>query len=518
MPKAIASGSATIPTIDPGQHVGEEVPARVAAERREQLGKQALRHVRTESWRGRPPGALAMPRQEDNLVPFRSVDPSGVHPDPMLPLKVPPRIAVVLGGGGLKGFAHIGVLQALKEHGIRPALYAGTSIGALIAAARVAGIGLDEMEARARALRKPDLFRINHMGMLLERMKSPSLYLESPLRDLCDLNAPAGTFRDLKTPLLVNTVDVERGTRVVWGLPGLQDVPVREAIYASCALPGFFPPAVLQDRTCIDGGTIDNLPAAIASLGMDAVIAVDVGTTSLGRARLIRRQGFAAIYMRAASIMMHALQLQPLADWRGPPMLLIRPSVGHRDMFSFVHTEELIQAGYSATMAALDQAGDCAPLGRRDLPAPPRERARGPREVHRLRHLRLARAGTHPARQPRQGGAPELAHELVARRRRLRAALPRRGDLRRLARRHAADDAPDHRAAPVRFLKTLLPPTMRSLNSFDARAILTVAGKPYVIYRLDALAAAPGRHRREAAVLPEGPPREPPAERGRRAS
>ena len=277
----------------------------------------------------------------------------------MLPLKVPPRVAVVLGGGGLKGFAHIGVLQALREHGIRPALYAGTSIGALIGAARVAGIGLDEMEARARALKKPDLFRINHMGMLLERMKSPSLYLESPLRDLCDLNAPTGTFRDLKTPLLVNTVDVERGTRIVWGLPGLQDISVREAVYASCALPGFFPPAVLQGRTCIDGGTIDNLPAAIASLGMDAVIAIDVGTTSLGRARLIRRQGFAAIYMRAASIMMHALQLQPLADWRGPPMLLIRPSVGHRDMFSFVHTEELIQAGYSATMASLEQAGDC---------------------------------------------------------------------------------------------------------------------------------------------------------------
>jgi ferredoxin len=56
--------------------------------------------------------------------------------------------------------------------------------------------------------------------------------------------------------------------------------------------------------------------------------------------------------------MMHALQLQPLADWSGPPMLLIRPDVGHRDMFSFVHTEELIEAGYTATLAALDQVAD----------------------------------------------------------------------------------------------------------------------------------------------------------------
>jgi NTE family protein len=276
----------------------------------------------------------------------------------MQPLKIPPRVAVVLGGGGLKGFAHIGVLRALRERGFKPVLYAGTSIGALIAAARVKGVSLDEMEARARALRKADLFRLNHIGMLFERMKSPSLYLEEPLRKLCELSAPEGTFRDLPVPLLVNTVDVDRGTRVVWGLPGLKDVPVVDAIYASCALPGFFPPGVLGDRTCIDGGTIDNLPAAVAALGMDAVIAVDVGTNNLGRARHIRRQGFAAIYMRAASVMMHALQLQPLASWSGPPMLLIRPNVGHRDWFSFVHTQELIAAGYTATVAVLDEIGD----------------------------------------------------------------------------------------------------------------------------------------------------------------
>jgi NTE family protein len=276
----------------------------------------------------------------------------------MTQANIPSRVAIVLGGGGLKGFAHIGVLRALKERGIRPVLYAGTSIGALIGAARAKGVSLDEMEARARALQKSDLFRINHVGMLLERMKSPSLYLEHPLRTLCDLNAPDATFDELRVPLLVNTVDVERGTRVIWGLPGLRNVKVADAIYASCALPGFFPPGDVGGRTCIDGGTIDNLPAATAALGMDAVIAVDVGTTNLGHQRLIRRQGFAAIYMRAASIMMHALQLQPLADWSGPPMLLIRPDVGHRDMFSFVHTEEMINAGYTATISALDQVGD----------------------------------------------------------------------------------------------------------------------------------------------------------------
>jgi NTE family protein len=280
-----------------------------------------------------------------------------------LPWLASQRTALVLGGGGLKGFAHIGVMRALKERGIRPERYAGTSIGALIAAARVSGVSLDEMEARAKACSKRDLFRLNRVGMLIERSRASSLYLEQPLRDLVNAVVPDLTFRELGNALLVNTVDLERGTIVMWGLPGLEDVSVRDAVYASCALPGFFPPAQVGGRVCVDGGTIDNLPAAIASLGVDAIIAVDVGNTDLGRARDISKSGFAAIYMRAASVMMHALQLNPLATWMGPPMLLIRPRVGHHDWFSFSHSEEMIQAGYDGTMSALDELED-GPLTR----------------------------------------------------------------------------------------------------------------------------------------------------------
>ncbi|MEP6692625.1 MAG: patatin-like phospholipase family protein, partial [Gemmatimonadaceae bacterium] len=270
----------------------------------------------------------------------------------------PPRTALVLGGGGLKGFAHIGVLRALDERGIVPALYSGTSIGAFIAAARVGGMSLSEMELRARALRKRDLFRINHFGMLMERMHAPSLYLGEPLKELCDAIGPMGTFRDLPTPLLVNTVDLERGSQVVWGLPGLQDVYVNDAVYASCALPGFFPPGQVGDRLCIDGGTIDNLPVAIAGLGMDAVIAVEVGSEDLTQGEDIAKQGFAAIYMRAATSMMRTLQVRHLQAWNGPPMLLVRPAVWHYHWFGFGNTGALIDAGYEAASAALDQVGD----------------------------------------------------------------------------------------------------------------------------------------------------------------
>src|SRR6185437_11345235 len=79
---------------------------------------------------------------------------------------VPARTALVLGGGGLKGFVHIGVIRALEERGIRPSVIAGTSIGALIGAAYAGGMSVSEMEARAVSLRRRDLFRINHVGML----------------------------------------------------------------------------------------------------------------------------------------------------------------------------------------------------------------------------------------------------------------------------------------------------------------------------------------------------------------
>ena len=103
----------------------------------------------------------------------------------------------------------------------------------------------------------------------------------------------------------------------------------------------------------MDGGVVDNLPTSVASQGMDAVIAVDTGSSYLIRKENIARHGFAAIYMRAATTMMHALQLHPLERWTGPPMMLIRPRVSHIGWFSFKHADELIEAGYRAGVEVL---------------------------------------------------------------------------------------------------------------------------------------------------------------------
>ena len=264
-----------------------------------------------------------------------------------------PRIGVVLGGGALKGLAHVGVLRALAEAGVTPALYAGTSIGAMIAAAAASGMPVDRMLDRALSFRRRDLFRINHLGMIMERMLSRSIYLEGPLRALCDELVQEGTFNDFQVPLLVTAVDIERGIPVVFGRPGLRDVRVRDAVYASCALPGFFPPGVVDGRTYIDGGTTDNLPVAIAGLEVDAVIAVDVGIADVPVASGVAGQGFASIFMRAATMMMHEQQQHALERWTSPPMLLIRPKVSHIGWFSFSHTDELLAAGYECTRDAL---------------------------------------------------------------------------------------------------------------------------------------------------------------------
>ena len=282
---------------------------------------------------------------------------------PAKPRRKAHKIALVLGGGGLKGFAHIGVFRALQELGIEPTVVAGTSIGALIAAAYARGMPLAEMTDRARALQRRDLFRLNRMGMLLERQHSPAIYLEEPLRNVVKSVASEKRFDQLKRTLLVNTVDIQRGSQVVWGLPGLRDVSVADAVYASCALPGFYPPGPVGGRLCVDGGVLDNLPVSIAGRGMDAVIAVDTGSSDLEPENDIATAGFASIYVRAATTMMHALQLAPFATWTRPPMILIRPKVNHIGWFSFSHTEELLEAGYTAAMEACKHYEECITWG-----------------------------------------------------------------------------------------------------------------------------------------------------------
>jgi NTE family protein len=262
---------------------------------------------------------------------------------------------LVLSGGGLKGLAHIGVLRALEERGLVPSLVVGSSIGSLIGAAWAANSTPERMEERALRVRRRDVFQVARADVAFRRLMAPALYRGEPLEALVRDLVGDVTFRDLTRRLLVNTTDLHSGMQVMWGLPGLSHARVADAVTASCALPGIFPPREIDGRAYVDGAVIENLPVRLAaSLGSGPIIAVNVAATSIRR-QVHETEGFAATYIRGLEIVMQTQIEGQLRDWKGPPLVLVQPPVEHISMFAFDRTAELIDAGYRATAQTLDQ-------------------------------------------------------------------------------------------------------------------------------------------------------------------
>src|SRR3989449_363476 len=94
--------------------------------------------------------------------------------------------------------------------------------------------------------------------MAFKRMRSPALFRREPLEQLIHRLVGDRTFEDLERPLVVNTVDIDSAMQVFWGLPGLEEVRVADAVFASCALPGYLPPHEIHGRYYVDGATVDN--------------------------------------------------------------------------------------------------------------------------------------------------------------------------------------------------------------------------------------------------------------------
>lgn len=261
---------------------------------------------------------------------------------------------LVLSGGGLKGLAHIGVLRALEARNLRPSLVVGSSMGSMVAAAWATGMPLDEMTAIGLRVRRRDIFQVAHVDMALKRMRSPAVYRREPLDHLIHSLVGDRTFDDLERPLLVNTVELNSGMQVLWGLPGLRNARVADAVFASCALPGILPPRLIDGRYFVDGAVMENLPVRVAaSRSPGPVIAVDVGSTTALRAE-VQEQGFAATYTRGLEIVMQTMVQTRLENWTRPPLVLIHPRVEHVSMFAFDHNRELIEEGERSTATMLD--------------------------------------------------------------------------------------------------------------------------------------------------------------------
>src|SRR5882724_6891294 len=146
--------------------------------------------------------------------------------------------------------------------------------------------------------------------------------------------------------------------QVFWGLEGLDEVLVRDAVFASCALPGYLPPREIRGRFYMDGATVDNLPVGTARiLGSEVIIAVDVSASNALRADT-QEEGFASVFARAAEIAMQTILELRLHEWTTPPIYYIHPRVEHISAFDFDHLREVVEEGYRATIAALDRPAE----------------------------------------------------------------------------------------------------------------------------------------------------------------
>ncbi len=268
------------------------------------------------------------------------------------------RVILVLGGGGMKGLANAGAWRALTESGLAVSEVIGTSIGALIGACIGGGMGWPEMEAQALALEKTDLVVLNRWALLLNGIRQPSVFRGDTLQEYIARVVPPSRFEDLEIPVSMNAVDLETGREEWFGAGGRTDVDVHDAIYASCALPLFFPPAEIGDRLFVDGGVADPLPVTrAAERGADLIVAIDVGAGPVKDSKDTVSQGLVAIHHRVYDIMAYARKREVLDAWDGPPLLYVRPELDGYSTFDFASTRYFLDEGYRATRSALAAFG-----------------------------------------------------------------------------------------------------------------------------------------------------------------
>ena len=264
------------------------------------------------------------------------------------------RVWAVLGGGGLKGLAHVGAWQAIEEAGIQVSGIVGTSIGALIGALVAGGMGWKELVPLAFALRKSDIVRINRRAVLINGLRQESLFLGEPLRDYIDRVLPVKDWNALRFPLQVNAVNLETGQTEWFGPGAHMDVPLVDALYASAALPVFYPPARVEDRVYVDGGAEHPFPLHRATeLGASGIVGVDVGSGRQSHPHRILAEGMLAIHMRVFALMSWRKRSDMLAHWTKPPLLYVRPRLEGYQTFDFDHIQYFLEEGYRATRGAL---------------------------------------------------------------------------------------------------------------------------------------------------------------------
>ena len=265
---------------------------------------------------------------------------------------------VVMGGGGVKGMAHAGAWRAILESGLGVSELIGTSIGGLVAACLGGGTTWQQLYERAAVFTKQDIVGLNRWTLLFNGIRQPSVFRGEPLRDFVQSLVPVQTFAEMDLPVSINAVDLETGAQVWFGAGGRMDVPVADAVYASCSLPVFYPPVEIDGELYIDGGVRDGLPVTLAKdRGATLIIAIDVGAGEVRDSLDTVSKGLVAIHHRVTEIMGYARKKNVLENWSGPQLVYVRPRLDEFSTFDFARTEFFLEEGYRATKEALLRAG-----------------------------------------------------------------------------------------------------------------------------------------------------------------
>jgi NTE family protein len=269
-------------------------------------------------------------------------------------------VLLLLSGGGAKAAAHAGAVRALAEAKLQPARIIGTSMGAAIGACIGSGLDPDEIVRR--------LLVVGSKG-IVRSLRAPwgGLWLDGLLRSdalhaaLSEL-VPARAFSELQVPLTVTATDLDTGALVLLGEGGAT-VALIDALHASCALPVFYPPVLLEGKRLGDGGLRGVVPFdAAAGVAAELVVAIDIGpgfdVGPLGPGRAARRYpALVARHNDATGILMAANTAAGLALWRAdprrPPLLYVRPRTEVDATFRVDRAEVYAEEGYRATREAL---------------------------------------------------------------------------------------------------------------------------------------------------------------------
>jgi len=245
-----------------------------------------------------------------------------------------PGVALALGGGFARGFAHLGVLKVFQKYDIRVSHIAGSSVGSILGAAYASGAPLERIMDVCRTLRFRDIarWRVSRLGLASNHR----------LAALMERVFGSRQFEDLRIPLAVVATDLSTGEPVVFTSGNLVD-----AIRASCAFPGLFEPVQIGTRCLADGGLVAPVPTHAARfIGAQTVVGVSVGMQDGHR-------GAPTNIFQVVSRAVSAAQKHQLEVWERHADLVLRPDVQFLAWDDFARADEAIEAGAAAALRAM---------------------------------------------------------------------------------------------------------------------------------------------------------------------